>query len=150
VDDADWDFGPHYSGLVVPSGGEVKVTIEAGVSSARRFNEEDDPVDLDVPDPRGTYVVNELNATDEGLEAQIGFLTRQAIQAILSTAETNPWAELWRSFVGSSIEKVTFRRGGPGDEMTPPKPRFASRVTTIHINALLAEPVRGADLDQYE
>lgn len=144
VDDADADMAENPS---LENAGEAIMTLvlEVGVASPKRFDG-DQPADDNRPQPGVS--VSQLNATDEGLEAQIGFISRQAVQALLSTHESNPWAELWRMLVAGGIKHVAVRRGGPSVDTGKPQPRYASRVTLIKV-ACLGEPPRGDDLANY-
>lgn len=146
-DDSTWggegrEFG---AGLHDLYPGTSQLVIEVGVASPRYFNENDDPVE---PGTEGAHMVTQLNATDEGLEAQIGLISRQAMDALMSTNETNPWAELWRELVAGQVTKVQILRGGPSGEGDRAKPRYASRVTIITCGTL-GEPMRGEELDRF-
>lgn len=142
VDDADLVFLPEGGGMVAPEPFMIRLVIEVGVVSPRAFGEEQG-------EAPGGGTVTSLNATDEGLEAQIGFITRQVQQTLLTTKSTNEWAELWRVLTGGQIHRLEIRRGGQGDEDRGPRPRFASRVSTYHLSTL-ADPVRGVVLDADE
>lgn len=148
VDDADFVMQGDGMGLgmTVPQDGGIRLVIEVGVVSPFKVDAAGTLVEDDDPDLAG--IMTQLNASDEGLEAQIGFISRQVIQSLLSTMDTNPWAELWRLFVSGGIQKIEVRRGGPGDLDREPKVRYASRITTITVQTL-SEPVRGVDLDEY-
>jgi hypothetical protein len=148
VDNADYEVGD-FPGIMLPRNADIQLVIECGVASPQRFTDEGDPVELDVPDPRGTFTVTQLNATDAGLEAQIGFLTRQALQALLSTSDSNPWSELWHHYTAHQLAKIDYRRGGPATTEQTTAVRYASRITCLHFSTLLAEPPRGADLNDY-
>ena len=139
VDDADMTFIPEGGGMTSPEPMIIRLVIEVGVVSPRTFGGETGET------PTGGTVTS-LNATDEGLEAQIGFITRQVQQTLLTTKQTNEWAELWRSLTGGQIHKLEIRRGGQGDEERGPRPRYASRVSVYHVSTL-ADPLRGVVLD---
>lgn len=81
-----------------------------------------------------------LAQTDEGLELIIGFVARQAAQALLAT--NNPWAELWRQFTTPGRERVEIRRGGPGQDRQETAIRYASRIMRMTLT-VLADPVYG-------
>lgn len=125
------------------SGGTATLVIEVGVASAVKFVDGQPQQDPDRPVPAGA-TVTQLNATDEGLEANIAFITHQVGQTLLSTSQSNPWAELWRMLTGGKIESMVIRRGGPAaDARTEAaRPRYASRVTVIK-TGLLGVPARG-------
>ena len=118
----------------------VRLILEIAVGSPRSATADDTD---DRPDMGG---VSRINATDPALELQMGLVTRQALQALLSTNTSNMWSELWRHWV-ISHKKTEIRRGGPGQETTPGV-RFASRLVVLHLS-LIGEPVRGDDLDRY-
>ena len=148
TDDADFDLAAEPSAnaeSLYDGGGTVYLVIEVSVAGQMedvptRAEEEDaDPIDPDfdraVKD-RGT-----LAATDAALEARIGFIARQAVDALC--APDNPWAELWR-MLAPGRGKVSIRRGGSGQDPDQPAQavRFASRIIRIDCQ-VLAEPVRG-------
>jgi hypothetical protein len=81
-----------------------------------------------------------LAQTDEGLELIIGFVARQAVQALMATG--NPWAELWRQFTTPGRERVEIRRGGPGQDRQESAIRYASRIMRMTL-IVLADPVYG-------
>lgn len=83
-----------------------------------------------------------LAATDQGMEATIGFISRQVNQALLAT--DNPWADLWRTLAKPT--EVQVRRGGSAQqEQGRPYIRFASRVMRYKCEVLM-DPVYGAGL----
>jgi hypothetical protein len=144
VDEADVDASMTRS-IHTPC--TARLVIEVGVASPHRFTEGEAP-SADVPG--GGPGVSMLNATDHGLELQIGLISQQAIDALTSTKEDSPWAAMFLGLVTSQVEKVEIRRGGPINQQPSLKtpPRFASRITVLHLG-ILGQPPRGADLAQY-
>lgn len=88
----------------------------------------------------------QLSGTDPALEAQIAFISRQTVQALLQT--NNPWSELFRELVTKFV-KVEIRRGGPDPERGHTAVRFASRVMRITVE-ILSEPVMGEGVTAQE
>lgn len=152
TDDADFDLGAEPSAgaeSLYDGGGTVYLVIEVSVAGqmedvpARAEEEDQDPLDPDMDravKDRGT-----LAATDAALEARIGFIARQAVDALC--APDNPWAELWR-MLSPGRGKVSIRRGGSGQDPDQPTQavRFASRIIRIDCQ-VLGEPVRGEKLE---
>lgn len=86
-----------------------------------------------------------LKATDEGLEAAIGFIGRQVTQALAAT--DSPWAELWRMLVPRRT-KIEIRRGGYGqDQKVYEAQRFASRIMRLTCEVCI-EPVWGEGIEE--
>jgi hypothetical protein len=127
--------------------GSADLVIEVGVASPQRFDQAGNPVGDETPAPRAGSTVTQLNATDEGMEMTIGLVAHQAMQALVSTKATNPWAELFRMLTVAQYENLSIRRGGPVNE-TPnkPTPRFASRIVIIRCG-MIADPPRGVPME---
>jgi len=148
VDDADFnppgDVYPNSGSdnriSLTDAAGAVRLILEIAVGSPRTAT---GAAGEDLPDMGG---VTRINATDPALELQMGLVTRQALQALLSTNVNNPWSEIWRHWV-VTMTKIEVRRGGPGQEATPGV-RYASRLVVIHAD-IIGEPVRGEDLAEY-
>ena len=90
--------------------------------------------------PPGGPHTTTLAQTDSGLELSIGFLSQQALQALL--AVDSPWSELWRLFTVAGRPRVEVRRGGPGQLQQQSAIRFASRIMRMQLS-VLADPVYG-------
>jgi hypothetical protein len=148
VDEADMDLSETGSIAMFGQGHTVRMVLEVGVASAHKFDAEGQRVPDDQPVPAGGHEVTSLDATDEGLEMQMGLIARQAMDALTSTATTNPWAEIFRTFTAGSFVKVDVRRGGQSGDQKNPAPRYASRVLILHMQTL-GEPPRGADLEDW-
>ncbi len=151
TDDADFDLAAEqHAGAesLYDGGGTVYLVIEVSVAGqmedvpTRADDEDQDPLDPDMDravKDRGT-----LAATDAALEARIGFIARQAVDALC--APDNPWAELWR-ILAPGRGKVSIRRGGSGQDPDQPTQavRFASRIIRMDLQ-VLGEPVKGEEL----
>jgi hypothetical protein len=136
------------------SGGTVRLVIEVAVAgqledAPERSQEQEDAeekADHDPTDPdidRPTKDRDTLAATDQGLEARIGFIARQVLDAL--TATDNPWAELWR-IMAHERKMVEIRRGGNGQNKEgQTAQRYASRIMVLSIG-VLGEPAPGCDL----
>jgi hypothetical protein len=141
VDDADFDVASEGEKSLMAGPGMVRLILEVAVGSPRS---EAPTEGEDVPSMGG---VTRINATDPALEIQMGLITRQALQALLSTNVNNPWSAIWREWV-FNLTKVEVRRGGPGSTPDTPRPRVASRLVVLHVDTI-GEPVRGDDLEEY-
>lgn len=146
TDDADFELEEE-TGVGVASlydsGGTALLIIEVAVAGqmqdvAPADDPEDEPEDADMF--RVVADRNILAATDQGLEARIGFISRQVMDALADPS--NPWAELWRRMTPVR-KKVEVRRGGPGNEAAQEgAQRFASRIMRLHLG-ILGEPAPG-------
>lgn len=126
----------------------VRLILEVGVASSHVFNAEGEQIEDGAPAPKGSYVGTSLDATDQGLELQMGLISRQAVDALTSTSESNPWAQIFNGLCPGTVRGLQIRRGGPPNDQARPQARYASRITIIHL-ATLAEPVRGSDIAEY-
>ncbi len=90
--------------------------------------------------PPGAAHTTTLAQTDSALEMSIGFVSQQALQALL--AVDSPWSELWRLFTVAGRPRVEVRRGGPGQQQQQSAIRFASRIMRMQLG-VLADPVFG-------
>jgi hypothetical protein len=161
TDDADFDLNAAESagvGSLYDNGGKVYLVLEVSVAGQltdvperdpARFEGEggDAPVDADPIDPDMDVAVRDrgiLAATDAALEARIGFIARQAVDALC--APDNPWAQLFLQ-CAPGRGRVEVRRGGSGHDPDQPTQavRFASRIIRMECD-VIGEPVRGEDL----
>jgi hypothetical protein len=148
TDDADFDLSdPSASaGSLYDAGGTVFLVVEVAVAGQMESDApappppegDQDPSDPDMDKPVVDRAI--LASTDPALEAHIGFMARQVIDAL--AAPDNPWAELWRRLAPERAS-VQVRRGGSGlDPKQDGAIRFASRVMRFELG-VLGEPVPG-------
>ena len=142
TDDADFVLGDQEgvgTASLYDSGGTAFLVIEVAVAGQMSDIPEVDPAE----DPDMIRTVRDRNilaATDQGLEARIGFIARQVMDALMDPS--NEWAELWRQLVVER-NKVEVRRGGSGHEAGQDSAqRFASRIIRMELG-IVGEPAPG-------
>lgn len=110
--------------------GKFKLIIEVGV--ARKLNAGEGEEGQ----------TTQLAATNEGLEWQLAFISRQVSDTLVAAGPTFPWSQLFQAFIAGNMMQMQIRRGGPEVKPGQQAPRYASAVTLLHVSTI-SEPVRG-------